>query len=152
MNTQKKTPQAPKVRALLNEAARAIKASRQSLFQAEPDYAASLTESLQATRRAFQAFITWHELALPEDAPLHDLARRAVPLASMLRTCAGRTLPLEPLARELLAQCDCSRISNKQPIRSGYYAARNTFYTVLDELPAGFLPEPPVPRSEAFAQ
>ena len=149
---QKEVSQAPKVRELLVEAAEALGASRQSLFRAGPDYPASLAGSLQAIRRAFQAFITWHSLALPEDAPLRALTRRAVPLASMLRMYEKLALPLEPLAEELLSECDCSRIGNREPVQKGYYTARNTFYTIFDELPADLRPATAVPRSEAFVQ
>lgn len=149
---QKEVSQAPKVRELLVEAAEDLNKSRQSLFRAEPDYPASLAGSLQAIRRAFQAFITWHSLALPEDAPLQALTRRAVPLASMLRMYEKLALPLEPLAEELLSECDCSRIGNRESVQKSYYTARNAFYTIFDELPAGLRPATVVPRSEAFVQ
>ena len=147
---KKNTAKTKKVRALLAEAAEALEASRQSLFRVEPDYAASLAGSLRAIRRTFQAFTAWHSMAIPDDAPLRAFTRRAVPLASMLRIYEDLALPLEPLAGELLAECDCSRVSNRESVQKGYYTARNTFYTVFDELPAGLRPAPFVPRSEAF--
>ncbi len=149
---QNEVSQAPKVRALLAEAAEALQQSRQSLFREEPDYPTSLAGSLQALRRAFQAFTTWHGMELPEDAPLRAFTRRAVPLASMLRMYEKLALPMEPLAEELLARCDCSRVKNRQSVERGYYTARNAFYTIFDELPTHLRPATAVPRSEAFVQ
>ena len=137
---EKKVSRIPKVRALLTEAAEQLDKSRQSLFQAEPDYAASLRGSHQAIRRAFQAFITWHGLALPESTPLSALIRRAVPLASILTTYEHLALPVEPLADELVGRCDCSEVNNREAIERGCYTARNTYHTVLGELPADVRP------------
>ena len=147
---KKNTFKTTKVRALLAEAAEALDASRQSLFRAEPDYPATLAGSLQAVRRAFQAFTAWHSIAIPDDAPLRAFTRRAVPLASMLRIYEDLALPLEPLAEELGAGCDCSRVSDRETVQKSYYTARNAFYVIFDELPAGLRPAPLVPRSEAF--
>ena len=138
------------VRTLLGDAGDRLQQARRALFRDAPDHAAVLKSSLRAIRGAFAAFVTWHRLAFPEEGPLDALTRRAVPLASSLRTCAGRALQVEALAEATdgkpLARAD------REEVRAAYYTARNTFYAVFDELPEAVRPAPPVPRSAAFTR
>lgn len=135
-------------RTLLDDAGDRLQQARRALFRkAPPDHAASLKHSLVAIRGAFAAFVTWHRLAFPDGAPLDALTRRAVPLASSLRTSAGRALLVEELA-EATGGKPLSR-ADREEVRAAYYTARNTYFAVFDELPEAVRPAPPVPRSTA---
>ena len=137
-----------KVRALLSSAGDQLRQTRQALSGDVPDHAAALKRSLRAIREVFAAFISWHSLPLPDEAPLDALTRRAVPLASSLRTSASRVLLVEALA-EATDGKSLSR-ADREEVRTSYYTARNTFFAVCDELPEAVRPVPPALRSAAF--
>lgn len=127
-------PQDAACRDALNDAAAHLERSARLLARPEPDYTEVLTSTLRVARQAYTALLEWHSLPPREDASLDELARPAERLASMLRTCRDRGLPIERAVAGLGAGAPAT-IAVREAALASYFTARNTLITVIAELP-----------------
>ena len=111
-----------------------LEGSARALARPAPDHREALTRSLESIRKAYAALLEWHGRTPRPDAALAELARPAEALASMMRTCQGRALPVEALEATF---DDPSRpaIEMREGVQMSYYTARNTLSVVLGSLP-----------------
>lgn len=118
----------------LDAAAAHLIRSAQHLVVPTPDYREALRHSIQAIRQAYIAFLVWHSLPPRPQASLAELGGPAEQLASMLRTCRRRALPLEPLEAAFESGTALTA-AVREEVETSYYTARNTLAVVLGELP-----------------
>lgn len=127
--------QETRCRSALDDAAMHLERSARLFAGPAPDYVEMLSETRRVIRQSYIALLEWHGLAPLDDAPLEELSRPAERLASALRTCRHRALPLEALAASL-QNGPSLPVTVREGVLTGYYTARNTLLTVLGELPA----------------
>lgn len=127
--------QTERTRGMLRKSHEHLDSARQKLA-AGSDYTGLLDDSLRAARMALQAFLTWHQVPIDENTSLLELVESSSNLARGLETPARTVLLVEPLSRSIRGR-DGDRLSvdERDTIRGGYYAARNTYFAVQAELP-----------------
>lgn len=146
VNIKIETPRASATRRLLQEANEKLKRARELLMADEVDYASATALLIEVVWLDLRAFLTWHGTALPEDAPLSQWARRAISLASILKTPLGRARKLIPIAERLSSAGGASpSVQDRQAVRAGFYTVRNLYFTLLGELPQATRPESALP-------
>lgn len=123
----------------LMEARQQLDRAKSLLLSETPSYAEGTTAALEAIRQSLRAFLSWHSLDLPEDAPLSAIGRSAVALGRTLETRVHLALPIERLESELREKKNLN-INDREAARSAYYIARNMLSAVAGELPVYLYP------------
>lgn len=132
-------PRAERTRELLHEAENHLSRARTRLTAAPSDYTAALADVLAVFRTSLRAYLAWNgSAAVHEDADLGTLAGRAIHLASILKTPTHRALLLAeraPAIEQAIRRSDRLGVADREDVETGWYTARNLYYTVCGELP-----------------
>lgn len=137
-------PRVQEAQELLQEADTRLEEARdyllgKSLMGKGVDYESAAHLLVEASQTSLQAFMTWHGMDWPDNATLLDEARRAVSLASILRTPLRRVRQLAEIVEPIRGSQQLS-VKEREAVETGFYAVRNLHFAVIGELPPAVRP------------
>lgn len=121
-------------RARLGEAEAHLGRAKDHLEASPPDYARALGEVLDSFRASLVAALTGYGATPDPDAPLGDLAERAVRNDSVLKTVVSRAVVFAERAPAIERSSSNPSVHDREDVETGWYTARNLVRTVLDRL------------------